>query len=321
MTSSKIISVIIPVYKVEAYLDRCVKSILSQSYRDLEIILVDDGSPDRCGERCDNYAALDNRIKVIHQKNAGPSGARNAGLDICCGDYVCFVDSDDEIDPQMLQIQYEAIESGQYDLAICGYQHFSSDDMLPSIRTNRIEKRELNSDELWREIFVKLNNSVWNKLYRNRLISNLRFSTGLFHNEDFLFNLKYISNCRCGIQIDAPLYHYFIRSDSITKSAFNEKKFDEVTVKDMAREIVREQRPALLNTAHVYCFRARMNVLRSIYAGGREREYTKKVQEYIEYTEKWYPKVHKRLRLKENIEYQLLHKIRMIYRLMTKARA
>ena len=106
------VSVIVPVYKVEPYLDRCVRSILAQTYRDLEIILVDDGSPDRCGEMCDQYAALDGRVRVIHQNNAGQAAARNAGLEECHGEYVSFVDSDDEIDPQMISILEPAIRLG-----------------------------------------------------------------------------------------------------------------------------------------------------------------------------------------------------------------
>ena len=109
-----LISVIVPVYKVEQFIHRCVDSILNQTYTNLEIILVDDGSPDRCGEICDEYAEKDSRIRVIHQKNGGPSAARNAGLDICTGEYIAFVDSDDYIEPDMLQQLLSGIGSADF---------------------------------------------------------------------------------------------------------------------------------------------------------------------------------------------------------------
>ena len=114
------ISVIVPVYNVAAYLDRCVKSIVNQTYADLEIILVDDGSPDQCGTMCDNWAMKDKRIKVVHKENGGLSDARNAGIEVASGDYIGFVDSDDWIEPDMYQDLLEAVEREGAELAVTG---------------------------------------------------------------------------------------------------------------------------------------------------------------------------------------------------------
>ncbi len=312
------ISVIIPVYGVEAYLDRCIKSIITQTYTDLEIILVDDGSPDRCGEMCDRWAALDTRINVIHQKNAGLAGARNAGLEICKGDYVCFVDSDDEIDPQMLGILYEAIHDNNYDLAICGYCRFREAERLFPYTGNMGEARVLGSPELWQEVFGRLNNAVWNKLYRRNLIGPLRFLNGLIHGEDLIFNLQYIVQCKSAAVIDAPLYHYFARTGSITGSGFNESKFDEIKAKDQALTLVQQFQPAQLENARKYCFRARMNVIRSLYRSGREKDYSCRIFEYREYTKKHYSEVASSIRMKERAEYHLFQLAEPVYAFITR---
>lgn len=120
MNEEKLLSVIVPVYKVEPYLRRCVDSIRNQTYKNLQIILVDDGSPDRCGEICDAYAEIDERIIAVHQKNRGLSGARNTGLRYAKGEYVAFVDSDDWIAPTMYETLVRMIEKNDLDIARCG---------------------------------------------------------------------------------------------------------------------------------------------------------------------------------------------------------
>ena len=317
-TMSKMISVIVPVYGVEAYLDRCVKSLLSQTYTDLEIILIDDGSPDRCGEMCDCWAALDSRIKAVHQKNAGQAGARNAGLEICKGEYVCFVDSDDDIDPQMIGILYKAIHDGNFDLAICGHRRIKEAGQLPPFQGKIAEAKALNSSELWQEVFGRLNNAVWNKLYRQDLIGSLRFPQGLIHGEDYIFNIQYIVRCKSAGMIEAPLYHYYVRPGSITGSGFHESKFDEIKAKDMALTLVQQYQPVQLENARKYCFRARMNVLRSLYRSGREKDYSGQVLEYREYTKKHYAQVAPSIRMKERVEYHLFQSAEPVYAWITR---
>ena len=127
MGNEPLISIIVPIYKVEDYLDRCIQSILNQSYKNIEIILVDDGSPDRCGSICDAYALTDSRVKVIHKENGGLSDARNAGLEVVNGSLIGFVDSDDLIHPRMYELMLNALTSTHSDISICYYTAFSSE--------------------------------------------------------------------------------------------------------------------------------------------------------------------------------------------------
>ena len=178
-----LISVIVPIYKVEKYLHKCIDSILAQTYTNLEIILVDDGSPDNCGKICDEYAAKDSRIKVIHQPNGGLSAARNAGLDIATGDYIGFVDSDDYIAPDMYEKLYNALVKNDADMAICDYQRFGNE--LP------YDEMSLTTEVITGLQAMEKQNTVincsfvvaWSKLYKSFIFSNVRFPVGKI-NED-----------------------------------------------------------------------------------------------------------------------------------------
>ncbi len=176
MNENSKISVIVPVYGVEDYLDRCVQSIRTQTYSNLEIILIDDGSPDRCGAMCDEYALKDPRIQVIHQKNAGLSGARNSGLDLASGDLIGFVDSDDCIHPQMFEIMKDTVSSTRTDLCLCMYKTFEN--IIPFSEPVSPDVRILNSQEALRGLFsldATPFTLTWNKLYKKELFQNIRF--------------------------------------------------------------------------------------------------------------------------------------------------
>ena len=308
------ISVIVPVYKVEKYLNRCINSIINQTYRDLEIILVDDGSPDRCGEICDEYALKDNRIKVLHKENNGQSSARNAGLDIATGNYITFVDSDDWIEPQTYTLMLLAIQNNDCDIAICG--HRIAYDENPTLNNFSADTQLLNSEELLQEIFGKLNNAAWNKLYRKELIGDLRFPIGFAHGEDLIFNLNYLKNCKSGVINNTPLYNYFVRADSVTNSNFNNKKIAEITSKDMAFKIVKELYPSQIENAQKYCFRARMNLIRSIHKAKQEKNHLDLLNEINTYITDNFSKVKNLLRFKEKIEYLLYTKFKTIYKMI-----
>lgn len=309
------ISVIVPVYNTEKYLRNCLNSIINQTYRELEIIIVDDGSPDDSGKICDEYADRDSRIVVVHQNNKGLSGARNAGLDICKGEYVMFVDSDDTISLQMAEKMLFAIEN--VDIAICDFdritKEYANNNSVTYSEEN--DKLYITKDEIWSTILIKLNNASWNKLYRRTLIGNIRFPTGLVHGEDLVFNLKYISKCNNGVIIKEKLYNYFQRKDSITQKAFTQKRFDEITIKDMVRDIVEGNNARLLNVANKYCFRARMNVIRAIYLAGKEDEYNEQIRIITEHAKRLYLDVHVNLDIKERLEYIVFCKIKCLYRM------
>ncbi len=226
-----IITVIIPVYNVEKYIDRCILSVINQTYKNLEIILVDDGSPDRCGKICDEYAKKDNRIKVIHKENGGLSDARNAGLDIASGDYIGFVDSDDYIHPDMYKLLYEAVSEYSADVAECKhrkiigkkYKNPQPFKIKPDIQvfsgTEFAEKKVI-GDYLNSII-------VCNKLYKSERWKTLRFPQGKFTEDSYVaFDACYSADKI--VVTDAELYFYLMRPGSISNSSGMKKAEDGV---------------------------------------------------------------------------------------------
>lgn len=243
----KCVSVIVPIYKVEPYLKRAVDSIINQTYSNLEIILVDDGSPDGCGKICDGYARKDNRIKVIHKENGGLSDARNAGLDAASGDYIAFVDSDDYIAADFVETLLWQLEKTDGDVAMCSYEVTTSKDFDKSIfdcpPVNEIQ--EENERDHIRDGSIEvcsrsalLSNLYdanhrdatyfivsWNKLYKASLWEGIRFPKGKIH-EDEATTYRIYDKASKGVYIHKPLYGYFTAPESITRSRFNLKRLD-----------------------------------------------------------------------------------------------
>ena len=219
------ISVIVPVYKVEKYLDRCVQSIAAQTYENLEIILVDDGSPDNCGRICDDWAQKDSRIKVVHKENGGLSSARNAGVAVATGSFVGFVDSDDYIQPQMYEKLYEALVETGADVSICGCDYVDEETGAPDLnmRTRSPLKKEVLTRE---QAYHKISHIVdgygfyvtaWNKLYPRKLFDRLQFKEGFVHEDEFFIHHLF-GRCSRIATIPDALYMYVQRSGSITKT-------------------------------------------------------------------------------------------------------
>ena len=188
MVASPFLSIILPIYNVEKYLDRCMKSILKQSFKDYEIILVDDGSPDRCGDICDEYAKKDKRIKVIHKENGGLSDARNSGLDVATGKFVAFIDSDDFIHKDMYMILYNAIIDSKSDISQCKFKYFFKEDELNKNIINDGNYKIYNNIDAIEEVIENknLNANVWNKLYKKELFNDIRFPKGKIHEDEFV---------------------------------------------------------------------------------------------------------------------------------------
>ena len=219
MRSKEIISIIVPVYNVENYLNRCVNSILNQTYKNIEIILINDGSIDKSGDICDYYAQKDNRIKVIHQKNSGVSVARNTGLDIAVGEYITFVDSDDYIEPNYCEILLDVLNKNNADVAYCS--DFSNQHI------------DINKEFIWKSkeydpVYKTPNYVVWGALYRREVIQNIRFDNDLYVGEDAYFFAKVVKKSNIIVHIDNPLYHYIYYPNSAYNGEFNVKKFTEL---------------------------------------------------------------------------------------------
>ena len=203
-----LISVIVPVYKVEQYLDECVQSIINQTYKNLEIILVDDGSPDRCPEMCDEYARQDSRIKVIHKKNAGQSSARNAGIDFSHGEWIYFIDSDDWIELNCIELLLKkAIETGVELVEGNGTGMFGYGLTKP-IKDNKLLLKAFYSN--------KIHIEAWNRLIKSSVIKNnqLHFLEGLVY-EDVPWGFSLASVANSIASVEQKTYNYRYRSDSI----------------------------------------------------------------------------------------------------------
>lgn len=216
------ISVIVPVYKVEPYLHQCVDSILAQTYRDIEVLLIDDGSPDRCGEICDEYAEKDDRVRVFHTENRGLSAARNLGISEAKGNYIGFVDSDDWIESDMYEVLLRRMQETGADIGVCGYlqegTNTSTTDMFESETYKGI-------DALQALIAGGINNQVWNKLYQSGLLQKNPFQEGKGY-EDIAVMHEIISDTSCITVIKSQKYHYRIRTYSITKTITTENLID-----------------------------------------------------------------------------------------------
>ena len=214
------ISIIVPVYKVEAYLRRCIESILNQTYRDFELILVDDGSPDNCGVICDEYASQYTFIHVIHQKNGGLSAARNAGLDWAflrsSSGWLTFVDSDDWLHPEYLRIMYSAVESCHCAVSSCGIFRTSGDE-IPSVSSLGIECCQADIYYCEKAAFPDI---ACGKLYQKMLFETVRFPVGKLHEDEFT-TYRVIFQCNNIAVISAMLYAYFQNPDGITSSNWN----------------------------------------------------------------------------------------------------
>ncbi|MBR0353401.1 MAG: glycosyltransferase [Oscillospiraceae bacterium] len=219
------ISIIVPVYKVEPYLRRCVDSILAQTFKDFELILVDDGSPDTCGKICDEYAEIDPRIHAIHQENGGLSAARNAGIDWSfeksSSSWIAFVDSDDWVHPDYLKYLYRAAVENDVKISICDYEETEGQETeLPCFyKADRIN---------WESIFIHNNVRAvvaWNKLYAKELFDSIRFPVGKLHEDEFL-TYRLLDTADTVVFIPLALYYYFQNPEGITKSAFSLKRMD-----------------------------------------------------------------------------------------------
>lgn len=230
------ISVIVPVYNVQAYLGACIESILKQTYSNLEIILVDDGSSDRSGEICDLYAKNDSRIIVVHKKNGGVSAARNTGIELSSGDYITFVDSDDTIDPDMYELLLDFALQYDADIAHCGYKHIVGEEVRLVHDTKEVIIQ--NEEEALRCLIggIKFGGSLWNKLFRRSLVADLRLREDIKTNEDILYNFEAFRRCSTTVFADYAKYNYIARVNE--SSCFVTPRINKLKDSCMVRETI-----------------------------------------------------------------------------------
>lgn len=224
MEVEHLVSVIVPVYNVEKYLRVCLDSILCQTYHNLDVILVDDGSTDESGRLCDEYGNLDNRVRVIHKENGGLASARNVGLDFVKGDYICFVDSDDFIEPSMVENLLESITANCTRIAFCGIRTFDLKESSFGIKDAKIIDRR----EFW-NIYFSDNNILcvvqWNKIYDSTLWESIRYPLGKINEDEFVLT-ELLDSVNELSYVDKCLYNYRISCNGIMRRPYSEKRLD-----------------------------------------------------------------------------------------------
>jgi glycosyltransferase involved in cell wall biosynthesis len=205
------VSIIVPVYGVEKYIGACIESLIAQTYRNLEILLVDDGGKDKSGEICDRYAAQDDRIRVIHKPNGGAASARNAGLDVATGELICFVDGDDAVRPDYVKQLLTYVTDRNADIAVCGFCNWCRSG------TKQVECH--NTDEYTgQEYLLRFLRDwscslLWNKIYRREVIGDIRMEEGHKVDDEF-FTYQVVMNCSKVVLFETPLYDYRLRNSS-----------------------------------------------------------------------------------------------------------
>jgi glycosyltransferase involved in cell wall biosynthesis len=208
-----VLSIIVPIYKVESYLRKCIDSILTQTFTDFELILIDDGSPDNCPQICEEYKILDKRVILVHKENGGLSEARNYGLNIARGDYLGFVDSDDYIASTMYEVMINAIKETGSDMVFCDNLRVSSDGITTQSWGGEA-KCYSHEEAMYALLTDKINSQAWNKLYKRDLFKEIRYPKGRIY-EDIATTYKYVHRCHKIAYIKTPLYYYTLRGDSI----------------------------------------------------------------------------------------------------------
>ncbi|MBS4205804.1 glycosyltransferase [Lederbergia citrea] len=274
------ISIIVPVYKVEQYIHKCINSILAQTFKEFELILVNDGSPDCCGEICDEYAKRDARIKVIHKENGGLADARNAGLEIAQGDYIGFVDSDDWIEPDMYELLYNMCTENDCEISSCTSTIYFTDKTVINgthpltIHDRNEAMKEILKGELYDEV-------VWTKLIKRNLLNDIRFPVGRIY-EDTAFTYKVIHKSQRVCSIGLPKYHYIKRENSIMDLAIKNLRIDAVLIYNEMHQLIKVNYPQLSQLVILKLANHAMIILNLISLNGDFHKYKNEYYSVIE---------------------------------------
>ncbi|MBQ9768212.1 MAG: glycosyltransferase [Lachnospiraceae bacterium] len=258
-TGCELISIVVPVYNVEAYVDICVCTLVAQSYRNIEILLVDDGSTDSSGSLCKRWAEKDSRVIYIHKENGGAASARNAALDVCRGQLITFVDSDDYIDENYIEVLYRAMKAEDADISICGWKNETSSGIGAS-DTSRgtvcYDKTEALKKLFYQEDY---DTAMWAKLYRAELFEAIRFPVGNIY-EDIAIIYKVFELAEKVVYSEYAGYHYLLRDTGTTLKTFSKKKMDLIDVADEMEEYVLKHCPGVSDAMKSKYVRANFHI-------------------------------------------------------------
>ena len=282
---NELISIIIPVYQAEKYIERSLKSILNQTYKNIEIILVNDGSTDKSVEIIKKYMENDERIKLLNQTNQGAGAARNNGLDVATGTYIGFVDSDDWIEPDMYEYLYKIIKKENADIAACDF--ISTNRTDSKINNKEPEKlKSMNQEELMK-FFFRVNGeksfyAVWNMLYKKSVIEGCRFPEGKI-TEDLLFNYWAYSNCKKYVLSNQKKYYYFFNPRGVTRKELGKTDFALLTNWDIIMTDIKMKNREMLKYAMLNRWRADFTLLsKAVLYGYNKEEVTKDMLNVLE---------------------------------------
>lgn len=259
-----LISVIVPIYNVEKYLARCVDSIVNQTYKNLEIILVDDGSPDRCPQMCDDYAKKDSRIKVVHKKNGGLSDARNAGMAVATGEYISFIDSDDYVSDDFFECLLDVMNKENSDIAECSVVKFYEDNRFDEFSDDLSVKTYDTQDAMSALIAENpFHQHVWNKLYKTELVKDIPYAVGKL-NEDEFWTYRVFGRANKVARINKTMYYYFQRSSSIMGVGYNIRRLDALEGKANRQKYIENNFPDLSTQAKIDLYGSCMFAYQSV---------------------------------------------------------
>lgn len=264
-----LISIIIPVYNVSKYLRRCVDSVLSQTYKNIEIVLVDDGSTDDSGNICDEYAEKENSITTVHQTNQGLGPARNTGLDLAHGKYIGFVDSDDWVAPNMYEYMYKAMMNNGCDIVTCGRYVVSDEGVLSEVYCSSTE-RKIEKEEAVKQYLIQkvMNMSVCDKLFNRELFQNVRFPGDFYRSEDIVPMYQMLKKSKGVYLTGKPFYNYYYRMGSLSKSNFSPKTMGSYIYSEQVAKEVKTDFPELKGAADYFVLDEIIGMYRIIRASG-----------------------------------------------------
>lgn len=261
-----LVSIIVPIYKVEPFIEKCVTSLLAQTYTNLEIILVDDGSPDDCPSICDAFAEQDARVFVIHQENSGLSAARNAGIQVARGAYLAFVDGDDFVTPDYIEVMLNACEENNAKLAACGYLEYYSEERNTAFGVDKTIV--LSAEEAITDIFV-MNDQVqvmaWNKLYARELFddTDIRYPVGKIH-EDVFTTYRFCAAAEKIVCVNKACYYYVQREGSIISQNFSLKRLQLLDAVDSIKSFVESYAPTYDEAYAYYVFLNHLTIINAM---------------------------------------------------------
>lgn len=283
----KKISVIVPIYHVEAYLERCIESILQQTYDNLEIILVDDGSGDKCPAICDHYQEKDSRVRVIHKENGGLSSARNAGLDIATGELVTFVDSDDFLEPDMLTVLFQNMEQYAVPISVCFWKEVYENDpgtlareraeTAKNYRVECLDKLQAMEKMLYQR---GTDSCAWGKLFERSLFQEIRFPVSAIY-EDIAIMYYVFDKAERVVFTDYPGYGYLQRSTSIMNESFSSKKMMLLEFVETNESFLKNKYPVLADAAASRLVRANFHIYLQLPSGKQYNCFRRQIEDNI----------------------------------------